>query len=62
MLFCDIVLGSYILLCDHYTQAIYVAAAAVRILTNLLYADDPDVPHVHHRNFLKENVVFKEVM
>ncbi|XP_071940253.1 uncharacterized protein [Coffea arabica] len=23
---------------------------------------DPDVPHVHHRNFLKENVVFKEAI
>lgn len=23
--------------------------------------DDPDAPHVHHRNFLKEHVVFKEV-
>lgn len=27
----------------------------------ILLAVDPDVPHVHHRSFLKEHVVFKEV-
>lgn len=30
---------------------------------NFLLPDDPDILHVqHHRNFLKEHVVFKEVM
>jgi hypothetical protein len=31
-------------------------------LVFLVISDDPEVPHVqHHREFLKENVVFKEV-
>lgn len=32
-------------------------------LTNYFWpADDPDIPHVqHHRSFLNEHVVFKEV-
>ena len=29
----------------------------------MYFADDPEVPNVqHHRNFLKEHVVFKEVI
>lgn len=30
-------------------------------LSRFFFVDDPDVPHVRHRDFLQEHVVFKEV-
>lgn len=40
---------------------LWVSNCLVRKMFLIWFTDDPEVPHIHHRDFLKEQVVYKEV-